>query len=210
VGTVGIDQAPPVSYPVGASPYHKKGILYTGCLTYIDEQVPGGTKEVVKTLPPELQAFFGQTFLAAAWYDFLPCLRLYSVAARVSGLTTVRFLGAFAAWQAREQAQSINRLMLSAGSIEAVAARQGGSFNRSFDFAEVVTLRHSANSASRAVRQLPHFLFDWYRYSMQPAATAVLALAGARDQQVAYTATEPDGEDKGVPLVRFEIHRSWK
>jgi len=210
VGLQGIDRPPPIAYPVGESPYHKKGLVYTGSFAFIEERVPGGLAAVVSTFPVELKAFFAQTFLAAAWYDFLPCLRLYGMAARVSSMTTVRFLMSYAEWQARENAQSINRLIFTAGSIEAVAARLGSTFSRSYDFAEVSTVSTRPGAAVLSVRALPAFLFDWYRFSMQPAASAVLELAGACEQRVDYTPLEADGERDRVKLIRFEIHRTWK
>src|SRR5262245_41914586 len=112
-----LDRPPPVEFPVGASPFHKKGISYSGTAEYVEETVAGGVAAVLRELPEDLQTFFKQTFLASAWYDFMPTLPFATAAARVAGMTTARFMTAFSAWQTQRLGQGVNRIIFSHGSV---------------------------------------------------------------------------------------------
>src|SRR5262245_31841348 len=53
-----LDRPPPVEFPVGASPFHKKGISYIGSNAFVQEHIPGGLAAVLAELPDDLKAFF--------------------------------------------------------------------------------------------------------------------------------------------------------
>ncbi|HEU4537736.1 MAG TPA: hypothetical protein VFS00_26630, partial [Polyangiaceae bacterium] len=70
----------------GQSPFLTKGSIYLGSQEFAAARVAGGWDAVVAQTAhdPELQAFAGQRFLAASWYDALPLVALAKAGARAA------------------------------------------------------------------------------------------------------------------------------
>jgi hypothetical protein len=205
-----LDAPPPVAFPPGASPFQQKGMLYVSLLDYIRDHVPGGVAGAIDKLPDALKPFYRGTFLAAGWYDFLPSLALFTVGGRIMGASTATFLKSFVEWQTFRDTHSVNRIILSAGSVDRIATRLGPTYSRYFNFGEVSTTSPGRTTAVSSVRGLPRFLFEWYRYGVDSGAAKILQVAGARDVETSISPPEADGDKSGVALIRFEITRTWK
>jgi len=205
-----MDPLPALPVPAGESPFHIKGIAVQGFREFFAKRVPGGVRTVAERLTdPGIRAFFEQPFLDASWYDFLPFLHVMGAGAAVMGISTAQFVHEQSSWQLAHDVRTVHKILLMAPSPEAVAPRLGAGVARYFDFVDARTVSVAKGEVIMAVAGLPALLLNWYKVSVQAGANVVLEIAGAKNIQAAYTAPEPDGSKAGIPLVRFQVRRSW-
>src|SRR5690242_18619455 len=73
--------------PPGKNPYRVKGNAYRGHMDYVEQHVPGGIEAMRAGFEdPLLKEFFGQTFLAASFYDLYPLVAAGWVCAKLCGM----------------------------------------------------------------------------------------------------------------------------
>jgi hypothetical protein len=201
---------PAVTLAPGESPFRIKGIVVQGLFQYVAANVDGGMDAVrARIVDPRVRVFIDQPFLAATWFDFLPILDLLRAAATAAHLPAARFIAEHAAWQAERDVRGVHRLLLMLASPETVAQRLGSAFARYFDFANVSVKASGTGYSEVIVEGLPRILVPWYRCSVHAAGERILGLAGARDLRAEYSPLAVCGEKAGVPLVRFEVRRTW-
>ncbi len=205
-----MDPLPPLPFPPGKSPFHIKGVAVEGFMKFVAARVPGGADAVAARIDdPAIRDYYRQPFLDSIWYDLLPFLHVYPAAASLMGLSTEKFVGEHAAWQVGRDARGVYKLLLLLATPEAVARRMGAAFSRYFDFTTVEVLSVTTGEVVSAVRALPSLLLPWYRASVDAGARTILAMAGARNLEAEYSPPEADGARSGVPLVRFQVRRTW-
>jgi hypothetical protein len=205
-----MDPLPALPVPAGESPFHIKGIAVQRFREFCAKKVPGGVRTVAERLSDAgIRTFFEQPFLDASWYDFLPFLHIMGAGAAVMGIPTSQFVHEQSSWQLDHDVRTVHRVLLMAASPEAVAPRLGAGVARYFDFFDAKTVSVNKGEVIMSVSGLPALLLPWYKVSVQAGADTVLEIAGAKNLQAGYTAPEPDGSKAGIPLVRFQVRRSW-
>jgi hypothetical protein len=195
-----------------AAPFKAKGLVFQGALAFYDQNVPGGSAEVLKTLAktqPSAEEFFAQSFVAGGWYDVTPIVPLSQAAAHVAGMAQQRLIRDNAAWLARRDLNGVYKAVLSLASPEVVAKRLPGLSLRYFDFGGTDEVTSTAKSLSAVRTGIPHSLADWFMHCMEGFVPVALALAGAVDVRVRCTQLAERGAATDGAIVSFKIDVSW-
>ena len=134
-----IAQAPPSSrrspFPIGDSPFHVKGVLYLGTLSFFEQNATGGTQALLDEIDdPDLLRFIKQRFLPSSWYDVLAAPQLIDAEARAMRLGVKPYLLHRTKWQAKRDLGGVYRFVLKLASPELVVKRLPRIALQMFDF----------------------------------------------------------------------------
>jgi hypothetical protein len=205
----------PVAYspfPVGASPFRVKGVLYLGTQTYFAARVKGGMEALLARIEDEpLRAFIAQKFLPASFYDVLPVYPLIHAEARACNQPVATYLRQRAEYQAEQDMSGVYKVLLKLASPEAVAARLPRLVTQILNFgkAEAATGPTTPGLRSFELTGMPAILLAWYMNGLAVYAQHALRLAGARTCQVSVRQPDPEGQLHGVDVVKVRFDIQW-
>lgn len=201
---------PALALPLGAGPFHVKGVLYLGTQKYFGSEVPGGLPRLVETLEdPAVREFIQGKFLPSSWYDVLPVAPLIRAEAEVCHQTVPSYLRKRAAFQAREDISGVYRWLLKLASPELVALKLPRLLTQIFDFGDSNAERLDERVVQIELREFPAVLGEWYSTAFEVYAETALALAGAKNISLVLRAVPTGRHASGVDLVTLRGDLQW-
>ena len=202
-----------VDAQLGTSPFHVKGLVYRGALSYCERKVPGGLRamaEVAKSEDEVLHRFISQNFLASAWYDLLPLPMIDSLAARLCNEPRVPFIRTAARTQAREELGGIYRMFLKLLSPATVSQYLPRIAAQYYDFGTVETNLESDSTVLVVRTGMPLVIADWLQAVALEYVEVALELSGAKGVLVRALPREPGGDYKGFPVCNLRARIQWQ
>ena len=197
----------------GKSPFHAKGLVYSGAREYWQQRVPGGIDAVraalVATGDAELAGFLDTRFVASSWYDALPIVPLSAVAARLGGVPHAQLVRDNAAWLAERDLHGVYRVILMVASIEMVAMRLGKLSMQYFDFGRTETIRVRERVVESRRHGIPAALAPWFIFAADGFVPVALKLAGAKSVTLRHGSPQPEGLALGAPAVQIRFEIQW-
>lgn len=192
------------------SPFHVKGVLYLGTLSFFEQNVRGGVEALYDEIhDSELLAFIQQRFLPASWYDVLPAPRLVECEARAMRLDVPGYLLHRTRWQANNDLGGVYRFVLKIASAEMVIKRLPRIAAQMFDFATASTRLVDKTRAVVRIEGIPTVCGDWLETAFGVYSETALRLAGA--QGILIEARRIDqGRRDGEALIALELDVRWR
>jgi hypothetical protein len=179
------ERAPPEATPdvlpltPGQSQFRIKGVAYRGIVEFMKAQGGSFLEDVVGGLSPEMQAFCRQPFMAASWYDALPIRGFTGAVARRLGVSHVVYLRGGAAKQARLDARTAYKHLMTGIPPFEVVQRQVNIGLRYYSFLEGESVPTGPTQAEIRVRGMPHYLAPWFMPMQESYTTEALIVSGA-------------------------------
>ena len=197
-------------FPAGRSPFHAKGVLYSGTAGFFAEHHPKGIAAVQEQIAdPALRDFIGQRFLAGSWYDALPCAPLIQAEARALDLGVADYMRKRTRWQAERDLRGIYRVLLHFTSPATAGVRFAKVLGQYQDFGTTEAEVVEKGQLQVVRRGMPVLLFDWYSLAAMTYGPTVLEAAGAKGCQVVLRPREADGSRDGVDLCKVSLTITW-
>lgn len=197
------------SFAFGQSPFHAKGVLYLGTLSFFEANLQGGVAAFLAEVEsPELRAFVSQKFLPSSWYDVMAVPGLIAYEARTLRMGLEEYLVHRTRWQAKRDLGGVYGWVLKLASPSAVVARLPKVFAQMFDFATVTVPVVADNRATTVMSGIPEPLERWLVTALGVYAETALKLAGARFVEPSVQ-SQPAGARGGLPLVQLNIDIRW-
>jgi hypothetical protein len=201
---------PDLALPLGAGPFHVKGVLYMGTQKYFSTEVPEGLARLAETLDdPGVRDFIQQKFLPSSWYDVLPVAALIRAEAEVCHQTVPGYLRKRAAFQAREDISGVYRWLLKLASPEMVALKLPRLLTQVFDFGDSYTERMDERSVHIELRAFPAVLGEWYSTGFEVYAETAIGLAGGKNISLVLKPVPTGKHPSGVDLVTLKGDLHW-
>jgi hypothetical protein len=203
----------PRSFAPGTSPFHAKGLVYSGAKEYWERVVPGGAvavhEAVASTGDARLAKFIEGPFLAGGWYDVLPIVPLSATAARLCNIPHAQLVRENGAWLARRDLRGVYRVLLALSSVAVVASRLGNLSMRYFDFGRAETQRVGDHALESHRFGIPTPLSNWFIFAAEGFVPVALQLAGAKDVTIRHGHPHADGMVSGTPAVHIQFDIQW-
>jgi hypothetical protein len=203
----------PRTFAPGTSPFHAKGLVYSGAREYWDGIVPGGAvavhDAVASTGDARLAKFIEGPFLAGGWYDVLPIVPLSATAARLCDVPHAQLIRENGAWLARRDLRGVYRVLLALSSVAVVASRLGNLSMRYFDFGRAETQRVGDHALESHRFGIPAQLSNWFIFAAEGFVPVALQLAGAKDVTIRHSHPHADGMVSGTPAVHIQFDIQW-
>jgi hypothetical protein len=209
-----MEASPPPSrrspFPVGESPFHVKGVLYQGTLSFFENNVRGGAQALFDEVrDPELLRFIQQRFLPSSWYDVLPAPLLIEAEAHAMRLGVEPYLLHRTKWQAARDLGGLYRFVLKLASPEMVIKRLPRVALQMFDFATAHT-EVGTKQATGRIQGIPLLLADWLQLSMGVYMETALRHAGAEGVLVETLPRKAEPTQHGTPIVTLGYEVLWR
>jgi hypothetical protein len=197
--------------PAGKNPYRVKGNAYRGHMEYVEEHVPGGAKAMREGFEdPALAEFFGQTFLAASFYDLYPLVAAGWVCAKLRGMSFSEFVRVRSEYQALRDVAGIYKMLLKLTSAEGLASRLPRLMAQYFDFAQAETHLIKPGHVVGEQKGVPRQqLAPWLATVCETYMRTVMPMAGARDLQVKVDSVRTSERRDGVELCNIRTDIIW-
>ena len=197
--------------PPGENPYRVKGNAYRGHMEYVEEHVPGGIEAMRAGFEgPRLKEFFGQTFLAASFYDLYPLVAAGWVCAKLRGMSFSEFVRVRSEYQALRDVGGIYKMLLKLTSAEGLASRLPRLMAQYFDFAEADTHLVAPGHVVGEQRGVPRQqLAPWLALVAETYTRTVMPMAGARDLRVKVESVRTPERKDGVELCNLRTDIIW-
>lgn len=198
---------------LGASPFHVKGLVYRGVMSYCERKVPGGVRAMLEVAAIEddaLSRFMRQNFLASGWYDLLPLPMIDALAARLCNEPRAPFVRTAARVQAREELGGIYKVFLKLLSPSTVSQYLPRIAAQYYDFGTVETRQESETSVLVIRTGMPVDIADWLQAVALEYLEVALELSGAKGVYVRALPREPDAEYKGFPACKLRARIQWQ
>jgi len=197
--------------PPGQNPYRIKGTAYRGHMDYVEERVPGGGEAMRQGFAdPALAEFFGQTFLAATFYDLYPLIAAGHVCARLCGTSFDEFVRVRSEYQAQRDVTGVYKVLLKLASAETLASRLPRLMAQYFDFAaaetHLVAPGHVVGEQQGVPRQ---HIAPWLALVADTYTRTVMPMAGARDVRVKIESLRTPAKRDGVELCTLRTDIIW-
>jgi hypothetical protein len=201
------------AFAPGASPFHAKGLVFTGARDFYDATVPGGMAALLKgiesTGDTPLAEFLRKPFLASGWYDILPILAMSATAARLRQMQHAQLVRENAAWLAERDLRGVYRMVLAILSIEAVATRLGKLSMQYFDFGSAETRKIGDRTVESVRSGIPAQLASWFIFAADGFVPVALRMAGAKTVSIRHGHPRPDAAVQGCPAVQIRFELEW-
>ncbi len=195
----------------GTSPFRMKGHVYRGVLDHLETMVPGGAQAVRSELrDPDLNEFFGQSFLPSGWYDILPALPLIVTASRIMGAPFLNVARDVARAQAHRDIHGIYRFVLKLTSADMVIARMARATSQYFDFGTSELKAVGRGHAYFERTGVPGPIAAFYCGLTEGFVSVALELSGAKDVKVRPGRPTRDGSRAGVETVMIPFDIKWQ
>lgn len=197
----------PLPYAPGLSPFRAKGLIYSHTLKWLQQEYG---ERFFEALPDDLsRAFFRQPILAGGTYDAFPILHVCAAAARLMGTPTNIALRELTRRHACNDLNKVHRMILSLVSPKLLADRLPRINARYWSFGGVELRERHDNGLSVWRTGVPARMYAYYSVSNVEYITRVLQQC-AKEISVVARRWEPDGTEKGIPLIRILFKISWQ
>ncbi len=200
-----------VTFPVGEGPFRARGLAYVNALRYVDTRIPGARSSFLRALGERdpFATFSDQIFLVTGDYDVSPLVRLFVVAAGVTGIPVARFIQERSRWSGGSDTQGVWKPALHGSTPTEVAARLNFAFERYFPPCRGDVLATQPERFDGELRGLPSCMNGLYVQSTIGFYVGALEGAGARDVLVHFEQPEPDGAREGIAVERVRFAVQW-
>jgi hypothetical protein len=198
-------------FPVGTAPFRARGLAYVNALRYVDERTPGGRRAFLDALgagDPFAQ-FYDQIFLVTGDYDVCPLVRLFTVAAKIEGVSVAHFIQQRARWSGGSDTKGVWKPALRGATPGDVAGRLHFAFGRYFPPCGAEARSTGRERFEGELRRIPTCMNGLYAQCTVGFYVGALEGAGARDVRVTFSPPSPDGSHAGVALERIELVVRW-
>jgi hypothetical protein len=186
-----------------------KGDSYNAAMLFLNSRVPGGFPAIVAAMPPELQAFFKQSFRPSDWYDVVPNPYMHSIAAKLRGIPFREHIHDNGSWHADHAMRGPLRTLLRVLSHESVALWLPRISATYHDFGKCET-RPIGTGKVRGVRTgMPRPLVPWYTALSAAFAEKALAIGGALNPRLVYGNAVPEGSRGGQDIYSLHFEITW-
>lgn len=201
----------PPRFDAADSGFHCKGVIYMETLRWLDEHTEAGRGALIAAIEDEaLRAFMSQPFVVGGWYDVLPMEELFRTAARVAGLPYLEVLRRVAAWLMPQQIRGLYKFILVFASPEMVMRNLARTARTYFDFVDTVVTETGPNAYESEGGNVPAVVSSAYMVVTEIALKVILENAGAKGLKQRWLPVEPEGQTRGVDVVRVRRVISWQ
>jgi hypothetical protein len=201
------------AFAPGESPFHAKGLVFTGARDYYEATVPGGMAALLarieSTGDTPLADFLRKPFVAGGWYDTLPILAMSATAARLRQMPHAQLVRENAAWLAERDLRGVYRMVLALMSIEAVATRLSKLSMQYFDFGSAESRKIGDRTVESVRSGIPGPLASWFIFAADGFVPVALRMAGAKTVSIRHGHPRPDGMVQGCPAVQIRFELEW-
>jgi hypothetical protein len=201
----------PERFPIGAGPFHARGLAYTHMLGYVDARIDGARRTLLEHLGPAdpFRAYYDQIFLVTGEYDVSPLVRLFLAAAKLKGKDVGTFIQRRAARSGGTDTKGLWKPMLHGRTPAEVASRLHMAFARYFPPCTADSLEAKPGMFRGELRGLPACMDGVYADSTVGFYLGALGSAGATNVVVDFERPVSDGTNTDVPLERIRFTVRW-
>jgi len=153
--------------------------------------------------------YFDQLFVVGGDYDLSPLARLFQVAARVRGLPVTDFIERRSRASAKADVHGMWKPLFNKSTPQGMAERLNVAFNRYFQPCEARNISVAPDRFEAELLKLPAPMAGVHVASTRGFVQAALEVAGAKDLRIEMGKPAPDGNLKGVALVRTSFVLRW-
>lgn len=198
-------------FPPGESPFHVKGNVVRGFSEHFNRAVPGGVDAVIARLPTDaLRVYLSQAFLSTEWYDTFAVAAYGEAAASLLGDSFQPIIRSIARAQAERDLHGVYSFLLHLSTPESLVKRLPRTAGQYFDFVSVQVRETAPRRWEISVGGIPKLLFPMHTAMTAEFLDRAFMLNGAKGFRTQLQAEMPDGERRGVPLVRYTRILTWE
>ncbi len=201
----------PENIPIapGTSSFRMKGDSYNAAMLFLNSRVLGGFPAVVAGMPPDMAAFFKQTFRPSDWYDVVPNPYMHTIAAKIRGMPFRAHIQDNGSWHAEHAMRGPLRALLRVLSIESVAVWLPRISARYHDFGTCDTKPISTGKVRGKRTGMPRPLVPWYTALSAAFCEKALSIGGASNPKMLYGQAEPEGTRGGQDIYSLHFEVTW-
>ena len=190
--------------------YQVKGLLYQATKAYFDAHVEGGQQALVEALPPDLQEFMSQPFVAGGLYDCMVVPELITHEARVCALPRAEYLDRRTRWQASRDLSGVYKLIARVAPVNIVVSRMVVLMTQMFTFGDAKLDRVGPGHLRAEVVRVPEPLGDWLQQCVGIYADACLQLAAGRGYEIAAPGHTAEAPENGQAMCTLHFDITWQ
>lgn len=196
---------------LGESPFRVRGSVYTGYLSYIHTQFPGGLTAVCAQIDNKnVEVFLRDTiFLAASSYDIEPLMYVMRVLTQWTKMPLDKLVREGAHRAAEADVVGKYRAQLRSTSVEEMVHRLPRIFVRYFDPCQSELMRVENTGAEMRISGLPASALGFYVWPNEGFISGALESVGARDIRFSWSTPVFEGELEGVPIQHMLCRMIW-
>jgi len=186
-----------------------KGDSYNAAMLFLNSRVPGGFPAIVAAMPPNMAAFFKQTFHPSEWYDVIPNPYMHTIGAKLRGIPFRAHIQDNGSWHADHAMRGPLRTLLRVLSNESVAVWLPRISARYHDFGKCETKPVGPGKVRGSRTGMPRPLVPWYTVLSAAFCEKALSIGGATNPRMLYGQAEPEGSRGGQDIYTLHFEVTW-